>query len=117
MKKLYRIKANEEFASVIKKGKAFKNTSFVVYILKNELGYSRVGISVPTKLGHAVTRVRTRRQIRAMCDSIIDYHSHTFDIVIIARQGFLNSDHAKNYDLLNKILSEQIGKKINEEKN
>ena len=41
-----------------------------------------------------------------MCDSLINYADHTFDIVIIARPEFLNSDFASNKQTLKSLLSE-----------
>lgn len=106
MKVINRIKSSDEFVTTVKKGKTLKNSSYVVHYLKNELNTCRVGLSVSKKLGNAVTRVRTKRQVRAMCDSLIDYANHTFDIVIIVRQDFLSKSFDDNKKALNKILSD-----------
>ena len=106
MKAVNRIKANEEFVFTIKKGRTLKAHSYVVHYLKTERNICRIGLSVSKKLGNAVTRNRIKRQMRAMCDSLIDYASHTFDIVIIAKPGFLEGDFHKNKEMLNLMLSE-----------
>lgn len=110
MKKINRIKANEDFAFTIKKGRSIKCSAFVVCTSKNDLGYSRVGISVPNKVGNAVIRTTTRRKIRAMCDSLINYEKNTLDIVIIVKNDFLNHTFNENYESLKELLSVQIGK-------
>ena len=106
MKVVNRIKSNEEFAITVKKGKTLKVASYVVHYLRNERNVCRIGLSVSKKIGNAVTRNRVKRQIRAMCDSLIDYNAHTFDIVIIAKPEFLNKDFESNKQALNKLLSE-----------
>lgn len=106
MKIINRIKANEEFVLTVRKGKTLKNSSYVVHFKKNDLNICRIGLSVSKKLGNAVIRNRVKRQIRAMCDSLIDYSGHAFDVVIVVRQDFLSKDFVNNKNALSKILSE-----------
>ena len=105
MKAINRIKTNEEFVATVKKGRTLKSPSYVVHYLKTELNICRIGLSVSKKIGNAVTRNRVKRQIRAMCDSLIKYNDHTFDIVIVVRQDFINNTFEDNKQSLNKLLS------------
>ena len=105
MKVINRVKDKQEFVSTVKKGKTLKETPYIVHFLKNELSVCRVGISVSKRIGNAVTRNRIKRQTRAMCDSLIDYSSHTFDVVIVIKGEFLNSTFDVNKQILNKLLS------------
>ena len=104
MKIINRIKANDDFATTIKKGKAQRDQSYVIHYCTNSLNYTRVGISVSSKLGNAVVRNHIKRQIRSMCDELIDYNQ-SLDIVIVAKQGFLNNSYDDNKMSLKKILS------------
>ena len=106
MKVINRIKNNEEFVLTVKKGKTLKAPPYVVHYLKTERNICRIGLSVSKKIGNAVTRNKVKRQIRAMCDSLIDYNVHTFDIVIIARPVFLENDFNSNKETLRSLLSE-----------
>ena len=106
MKVLNRIKANDDFVKAVRKGKTLKSNAYVVHFLVNELNICRIGISVSKKIANAVTRNRIKRQIRAMCDSLIDYNVHAYDIVIVIRQDYLNQDFDNNKATLNKLLSE-----------
>ena len=105
MKIINRIKASDDFAEAIKKGKAQRNQSYVIHYRPNEFNYVRVGISVSAKLGDAVVRNRIKRQIRSMCDTLIDYDSQSFDIVIIAKANFLTRSYDDNKQSLQELLN------------
>ena len=105
MKIINRIKATDDFATTIKKGKAQRNQSFVIHYRTNEFNYVRVGISVSSKLGNAVLRNQIKRQIRSMCDELIDYNKHSLDIVIVAKQEFPNRTYGDNKMSLKQLLN------------
>ena len=105
MKIINRIKASDDFALTIKQGKAQRDQSFVIHYRINELNYVRVGISVSSKLGNAVVRNHTKRQVRSMCDELIDYNQKNIDIVIVVKQPFLNRTFDDNKQSLQKLLS------------
>ena len=104
MKIVNRIKASDDFALTIKKGRAQRNQSFVIHYRPNEYNFVRVGISVSSKLGNAVVRNLVKRQIRSMCDALIDYNSQSFDIVIIAKANFLDRSYDDNKQSLQELL-------------
>ena len=105
MKVVNRIKDNQQFAIAVKKGKVLKETPFLIHYMPNGLSVCRVGLSVSKRLGNAVMRNRIKRQTRAMCDSLIDYSSHTFDVVIVVKPEFINSTFDDNKTKLNNLLS------------
>ncbi|NNU90747.1 MULTISPECIES: ribonuclease P protein component [Anoxybacillus] len=86
MKKKYRIKKNDEFQEVFKKGKSVANRQFVLYVLdKPEQPYFRIGLSVSKKIGKAVVRNRVKRYIRQVFQEERDRVQVGKDYVIIAR--------------------------------
>ena len=105
MKIINRIKASDDFALTIKKGKAQRNQSYVIHYRLNELTYTRVGISVSSKLGNAVVRNRIKRQVRSMCDQLIDYVKEHIDIVIVVKPNFLNRSFCDNKESLKELLN------------
>ena len=109
MKVVNRVKANEDFALTIKKGKTYQCDSFRIHISENTYGYTRVGISVSKKLGNAVIRSRIKRQIRAICDSVIEYNKQALDIIVIAKAEFLDKTFAENKSLFSDLLYLKAG--------
>ena len=105
MKVINRVKDKNEFVTVVKKGKTLKETPYIVHYLDNGLSVCRVGLSVSKRIGNAVMRSRIKRQTRAMCYSLIDYSSHTFDVVIVIKPEFINSSFEDNKNKLNILLS------------
>ena len=105
MKVINRIKANEDFALTIKNGRSLKTQSFTIHYKANELNRIRVGISVSKKIGNAVIRNRVKRQIRAMCDSILDYVASSYDVVVIVKNVFLEKTFQENKTILQEALS------------
>lgn len=104
MKVKNRIKRSNDFALVINEGQAKSNSCFTIHYKENNLNYVRVGVSVSKKLGGAVIRNRIKRQIRAMCDELLDYDKESSDLVVITRKDFLANKFNKNKSLLNDLL-------------
>ena len=111
MKIVNRIKKSEVFVLTIKKGKAYRSDAYTIHIANNPYSYTRVGLSVSSKLGNAVVRNRIKRQVRSMCDSLIDYDSGSFDIVVVVRKPYLDGSFNDNKSQLSDLLSAQVGKK------
>ena len=109
MKILNRIKKSDEFAATIHKGNSFRLPSFIVHVKNNDLSRTRVGISASKKLGNAVTRNRVKRQVRAMCDNLINYDAHSLDIVIVVRSKFLEMSFDENKSQLCDFVTKQVG--------
>ena len=108
MIKKYRIKKNEEFSSIIAKRRSRTGESFVLYLSPRREEYSRIGISVSRKLGNAVVRNRVKRQIRMMIANFYDFNGSDRDIIIIARNRFLNKSFEDNQRELEKLIKSYI---------
>lgn len=105
MNKRQRIKKNDEFQTVFKKGKSFANRQFVVYCLqKDEQPAFRIGLSVGKKVGNAVTRVQVKRYIRQAFLELKDDLKPNMDYVIIARTQAATLDFHETKKSLEHVL-------------
>lgn len=86
-----------------------------VYYAANSVGYARIGLSVSVKMGNAVTRVRVRRQLRAQIN-LSDILEKPFDIVIIARPGYLRNSFEENAKILRSCLENLSSRTTEEQK-
>ena len=119
MKKKYSLKRNEEIGAIVQKRRFVKNSSFVLYYQQNvNNNFMRVCISVGKKIGNAVVRNKTKRQVREMVTALFDFDLN-YDLVIIVRNNYLENDFASNLEKLNelylKLISKKQGVKINEQ--
>ncbi|MBM7552203.1 ribonuclease P protein component [Thalassobacillus pellis] len=106
MKKAYRIKKNEEFQQVFKRGKSFANRQLVLYYLKNdEQSHFRVGLSVSKKIGIAVVRNQIKRYLRQALHELDDAIDQRYDLVIIARKPTKDMDFHQIKKSLTHVLS------------
>ena len=115
MKKINIIKKNEEFAQIIKNNNCIKTSAYIIYIERSNEKIHQFGISVSKKIGNAVTRNKTKRQIKNIIDKK-DYKNN-FKCIIILRKNFLNNSFITNEQLLfevfdkNKIFKEETNEK------
>ncbi len=93
MKQFISLKNSLEFGNVYKRGKSYANKYLVMYIVDNDLGINRLGISVSKKVGNSVVRHRITRLIREA------YRLHQNDlikgkdIVVVARVNSKGHDY------------------------
>mgnify|MGYP003482110740 FL=1 len=106
MNKRQRIKKNEDFQKVFKKGKSFANRQFVVYCLKKEDQTAfRIGLSIGKKVGKAVTRNQIKRYIRQTFLELKDDVRQDMDYVIIARNPAATLDFHETKKSLEHVLT------------
>lgn len=88
------LKKNYEFKRLYSRGKTAVTPYLVVYCLKTGRG-RRVGYTVSTKLGKAVTRNRIRRRLREIYRLNADRLCDGVDIVVVARSRCVGGEYAK----------------------
>ena len=87
------IKENYEFRRMYAKGKSGVSSCLVVYYRKNRLGHNRLGVTVSTKLGHAVVRNRVRRRIREIFRLSQGKMKQGYDVIVVARTRAVSADY------------------------
>ena len=95
MKRTMTVKENYEFRRIYAKGRSGVSPYLVVYVRPNRRGRNRLGVTVSTKLGHAVVRNRVRRRLREL------YRLHKaellpgYDLIVVARVRAVDMPYAK----------------------
>ncbi|MGD9559798.1 MAG: ribonuclease P protein component [Oscillospiraceae bacterium] len=79
------LEKNRDFVRVYRRGKSFVHPHVVVYVNKNRLGITRVGITASKKVGNAVVRNRARRVIRHALADVLPPEVGGVDLVFVAR--------------------------------
>ncbi len=102
-----RIRKNSEFISIMK-GKRLSVDGLSLFYAPNDKGGFRVGVSVGKKIAGAVARNRLRRQIRDCVGRMLKDHSYGYDLVFVARQGLLSSDHGQILTTVSALLKRSI---------
>lgn len=113
MKKINVVKENKEFNKIISSKVCVKDKNLVIYYQKNNFGYYRFGITVPTKLGKAHIRNYYKRVLRNICDINKLCYSKEKDYIIIIRKGCLEA----TYQEIEKSFKYLIGKIEKEQNN
>ena len=81
------LKRNADFQNVYKNGKSYANRYLVMYVLENQTGRNRLGISVSKKVGNSIVRHRVTRRIRESYRLQEDMFNSGLDMVVIARKS------------------------------
>ena len=93
MKSTTTVKQNYEFRRMYARGRSGVSSCLVVYYRKNRLGHNRLGVTVSTKLGHAVVRNRVRRRIREIFRLSQNEMKQGYDIIVVGRTRAACADY------------------------
>lgn len=90
--KSLRLTTRREFLKVQDRGFKVNAEPLLGLALKNELGFTRLGITVSSKVGNAVVRSRIRRRLREVFRKRRGELPVGIDVVFIARSGAKDAD-------------------------
>ena len=96
MKNTVSLKENHIFRRLYQKGQSAVSPYLAVYVRRTGRPVSRLGITVSTKLGHAVVRNRVRRRLREIYRLHEDRIIPGIDLVVVAR---VKAAHASYWQL------------------
>ena len=79
------LKKNHEFRRLYSKGVSAATPHLVIYVRRTKRDTNRIGITVSTKVGKAVTRNRIRRRLREIYRLREGEMKRGLELVIVAR--------------------------------
>ena len=91
---IYKLRKNQEFRLVYRRGKSYANKLLVLYVFNNKKNiteenelYNKVGISVSKKVGNSVVRSRSKRLIYESYRLNVKDIKTGYDFVFVARSA------------------------------
>lgn len=109
---LEKIKKRRDFVRASQLGVSHFTPAFILQLIPNKLGLSRVGYTASKKVGNAVKRNRAKRRLRALAHEVLlDKAMVGYDYVFIARQAVLSRKFADMVGDLTKTL-EKAAKEV-----
>ena len=85
----YRLRRTVDFERVYRRRRSASDDRLIVFVCKNELAYTRVGLSVSKKVGGAVRRNRWKRLLREAFRLNRLRLPAGVDLVVVPRQGIV----------------------------
>lgn len=85
MDKKYRLRKNSEFRYVYDKGKSYANKYIVMFFIKNNYDYNRIGFATTKKLGNSVVRSKFKRRMKESYRLNTNKFKQGYDIIFLSR--------------------------------
>lgn len=95
--RFFPVSYNSDFSRAYRRGKNIVHPQVVVYVNKNRVGHTRVGITASKKVGNAVARNRARRVLRHALAEVLSKNTGGVDIILVARGRTV---HLKSWQLV-----------------
>ncbi len=89
------LKKNIDFQNVYENGKSYVDKYLVMYVLENNKGINRLGISASRKVGNSVVRHRFARLVRESYRLHENIFNSGLDIVVVARKSAASAGYAE----------------------
>ncbi len=89
------LKKNIDFQNVYENGKSYADKYLVMYVLENNKGINRLGISASRKVGNSVVRHRFARLVRESYRLHENIFNSGLDIVVVARKSAASAGYAE----------------------
>lgn len=108
MTKAISLKRRSEFLTLSESGKKISTACCLILFKKNNLGFSRLGITVSRKISkRAVVRNKARRRLKEIYLKIFPFLNDNFDLVFIGRSRITESDFESLYKSIYKGLKNE----------
>lgn len=95
LRKSEHLRKSSDFKKIYSKGKSCADHFVVLFVLPNDLGRNRLGLSVSKKIGKAVKRNRIKRLFREVYRLNKDKLSQGLDLIFLARKDAIKLDFPK----------------------
>ena len=92
MDKSFRLTKNFEFKKVYEARRRWSSPFFTMYVKKNQLDKTRLGVSISKKVGKSVLRNKIKRRIKEIFRNNMEKIKKGYDVVISVKPEAANAD-------------------------
>ena len=82
-----------EFKKVFSEGRRIEGKNLIIFILKNDYDFNRLGIIVKKETGKAVVRNKIKRQLKEANRLLKKKLLPGYDIIVLAKNNIKESDY------------------------
>lgn len=90
-----RLKKRKEFSYIYKKGSYSACKTLSIIYCKGYKKPCKIGFSVSSKIGDAVTRNSVKRKMREAVRPLVEKLDNSYNYIIVAREGIQNCTYAE----------------------
>lgn len=101
----HRLRKSTEFRRIFSRGRRIASRFFVLYLIPNNLTFSRLGIQVKAKIGSSVRRNYIKRMVRETFRKLKDEFRQPVDLIFIAEKEILKLKCSEFQEEFHKELS------------
>ncbi len=87
------LRKSEDFTNIIKNNKSFKSKYYSIYYMKSEKNH--YGITIPKKIGNAITRNKIKRQLKNIIYNNEKNIQLGYNYVIIIKEALVFLNYAE----------------------
>ena len=95
LKQSYRLKKNQDFQKIYKKGRSYATKGVVLYIDKRDDDEIKIGFSVSKKIGKAHDRNFVKRRMRACMENNTDCLKKGNNFIFLARKPIVSFTYSQ----------------------
>jgi len=88
-----KLSKTSEFNKVFSEGRRIEGKNLIVFILKNDYGFNRLGIIVKKETGKAVVRNKIKRRLREASRLLNKKLLPGYDIIVLAKNNIRESNY------------------------
>ena len=97
-----KLSKTSEFKKVFSEGRRIEGKNLIVFILKNDYGFNRLGLMVKKETGKAVVRNKVKRRLRESSRLLRKKLFPGYDIIVLAKNRIRKVNYFEIcYDLEN----------------
>jgi len=115
MDRRQRLASPTEFQRVRREGISYAHPLVVLIACRNQLGYSRFGVTTSRSLSRAVDRNRAKRRLRHALQPHIAAGPAGFDFVLIGRPPLLDAAWQDVQSAVGSLLTKAVGRQPEEQ--